>query len=240
MLMRSSWGPLLMLLCTASGFAVADEAPRAAPAPSFDVANASQQAGHPVVLWVTSKEWDGAAATQADQFAAKWPDRTIMVVNIYHLDATVAIRPAVEVKDRFEASTLKRIEDEIVVAMRKERLNVAMARLVGEVGAIAAGKPPEVWDSQKHPIQALMGGQDVSEKDKTTNALINIMAGLVLLGLFLWWLRIFLGNPKEALLGLAVLVVEGSLSSLSGGRGGGGGMSGGGGGFDGGGATGSW
>lgn len=247
---------VILTVCTAFAHAqVAEDGPNHgywAPGGEPDAAlaqaveNASQKAGHPVVLWRLASAEENAADQYANQFATQWPDRTIMVVNIYHLGSTVAIRPAAAAKERFTPATLERIAGEIQTAQRKDRLNLALARLVGEIGAIAAGETPEAWDEGKHPLQALMGGQDVPEDEKLRNAAINVAAGLLVLGLLAWWLRLFLGNPREALIGLFVLLVEGSVSSMSsGGSGGGGGnsgggMSGGGGGFDGGGATGSW
>lgn len=246
-----------VLLCAIAGFAMAGDAPDAQPGGFIDnrghirralpderpfleraVASATAQAGHPVVLFVDET---GAAGEQADRLAEKWPERTIVVVNIAeNLERTAAIRPAAEVKDRFEASTLARIEGKIADREQSRKLNVAMAEAVLEVGAIAAGKKPSSRGAWNHPIQLLTGGKDVTD-DERLGFLFGTLVALVLLAFVVWWFRLLIRNPKDAIIGLLVFFFEGAVSSSgSGGGGGGGGSSGGGGSFGGGGATGSW
>jgi hypothetical protein len=262
MRMRGARALMAMLLCAAAGLAAAQGAqpdptdlgpnagywaPERYPSPALNdaVANASQQAGHPVVLWVLSKKEPGSVVVLANRFAEKWPDRTLMLVNDNQLTATLVLRPAAAVKDLFTPLTSGRMEVQMQEAMRLDRVELALARLVGEVGAIAAGQTPEPWDPKRHLLQSMMGGQDVAEKDKWGNLALTLLFPLAIIGLLAWWLRLFLGNPKEAILGLLVMWAGGVLSNIGSGGGGsgsssGGGMSGGGGGFDGGGATGSW
>jgi uncharacterized membrane protein YgcG len=205
------------------------------------VASATAQAGHQVVLVINPVGRTGTVHDQAKVYREEWPERTIVVVNIAdNLDTTAAIRPAVKVKDRFDASTLARIEGGIAEGMRSGKLNKAMAGAVLEVGAIAAGQEPSSRGAWKHPVQLLTGGKDVTD-DERLYFLFGTIAALLVLGLAAWWIRLFIHNPKEAIIGLLVFFVEGAVSSAgSGGGGGGGGTSGGGGSFGGGGATGSW
>lgn len=112
-----------VLLCAIAGFAMAGDAPAVETGVLIDnrkatqdvrpfleraVASATAQAGHPLVLLVNET---GTVGEQADQLAEKWPERTIVAVTILdNQEAKAAIRPAVKVKDRFEAATLARIE----------------------------------------------------------------------------------------------------------------------------------
>lgn len=242
---------LSVLLCAITGFAMAGDAPAAEPGVIIDhwegadrafleraVASATAQAGHPVVLVVNRTEHAGE---QADRFAEKWPEHTVVVVTISEgLETTAAIRPAAGVKDRFDASTLARIEGEISAGMQSGKLNKAMAGAVLEVGAIAAGKEAFSRGAWKHPVQLLTGGKDVTD-DERLYFLFGTIAALLVLAFVVWWFRLLIHNPKEAIIGLLVFCFEGAVSSAgSGGAGGGGGASGGGGSFGGGGATGSW
>jgi hypothetical protein len=241
-----------VLLCAIAGFAMAGDAPAAEPGVLIDnrratqdvrpfleraVASATAQAGHPVVLFVDET---GTAGEQADRLAERWPERTIVAVNIFdNLEAKAAIRPAAEMKDRFEASTLARIEGEIAEGMRSGRLNKAMAGAVLEVGAIAAGQRPLSRGAWKHPIQLLTGGKDVTD-DERLYFLFGTMVALLLLYFVARWFRWFADDPKAAIMGLFIFFLEAGIGGGGRGGGGGGGMSGGGGGFAGGGATGSW
>jgi hypothetical protein len=243
-----------VLLCAIAGFAMAGDTPDAQSGEFIDnrghirralqderlfferaVASATAQAGHPVVLFIDET---GTAAEQADRLAEKWPERTIVVVNIAeNLDTTAAIRPASEVKDRFEASTLARIEGGIAEGMQSGRLNKAIAGAMLEVGAIAAGQKPLSRGAWKHPIQLLTGGKDVTN-DERRDFLFGAAAALVILSLVACWFWLLIHDPKAAIMGLIFFFVEVLFSG--GGGGGGGGTSGGGGSFGGGGATGSW
>jgi len=240
-----------VLLCAVAGLAMAADAPAAESGVILDhwearavrplleraVASATAQAGHPVVLFVGET---GSAGEQADRLAEKSPDRTFVVVMSDNTATKAAIRPAAAVKDRFEASTLARIEAQIADREQNRKVNVAIAEAVLEVGAIAAGNKPGSRGVSNHPIQLLTGGKDVTD-DERLGFLFGTMAALVLLAFVAWWFRLLIRNPMEAIIGLLVFFFEGAVSSSgSGGGSGGGGTSGGGGSFGGGGATGSW
>ena len=206
------------------------------------VALASARAGHPVMLIVNPKGRTRSADDQAELFASQWPGRTILVVNISDgLEVTGGFHPANEVKDRFDAAAIQRIKTEVAGALQHGRFNFVMVQVVREIGARSGGQAFVKWDPWKHPYRALTGGEDATDEER----LDKVVTGgflLALLILALAWLKMFLGDPKAALLNLFIFVAEGLLGAVvSGGSGGGGGgMSGGGGSFDGGGATGSW
>jgi uncharacterized protein len=238
-----------LLLCVIAGVAMAGEAPVSETGLMGSyfsigsserqfleraVASATAQAGHPVILAINPEGRTGTVRDQAEIFGEKWPERTIVVVNVAdNLETTAAIKPAHDIKDRFEASTLADIEGQISEGMQKGRLNTAMAEAVLEVGAIAGGGRPMSRGPWKHPIQLLTGGEDVTN-DERLDALFVILLVLIGLCFLAWWLRLLIRNPKEAIFGLLAFLFSGTIG------GGGGGSSGGGGSFGGGGATGSW
>lgn len=201
------------------------------------VASATAQAGHQVVLVINPEGRTGTVHDQAKVYREQWPERTIVVVNIAdNLETTAAIEPAGAVRDRFDATALTRIESDIADGMHRGRLNTAMAAAVGEVGALAAGQDPKSRGPWKHPLQVLTGGKDVTN-DERLGALFGVAAALVILGFVVWWFRLLIRKPMEAIFGLFTTLVGGAVG---GGDGDGGGASGGGGSFGGGGATGSW
>jgi hypothetical protein len=186
-----------VLLCAIAGFAMAGDAPAAQSGVFIDnrghirralqderlfleraVASATAQAGHPVVLFLDET---GTAREQADRLAEKWPESTIVVVNIAEdLKTTAAIRPAAEVKNRFEASTLARIEGKIAEGLQSGKLNTAISGAVLEVGAIAAGQKAFSRGAWNHPIQLLTGGKDVTD-DERLDLLFGTIAALLML-----------------------------------------------------------
>jgi hypothetical protein len=87
------------------------------------VASATAQAGHPVILAINPEGRTGTVRDQAELFGEKWPDRSFVVVNVADsLETTAAIKPARDVMDRFEASTLAAIEGQISEGMQSGKL----------------------------------------------------------------------------------------------------------------------
>lgn len=177
------------------------------------VVNASRDAGHPIVLVQDPELRFFSLPERAEQMARAWPDRTILLLsNSTGSDMEVVLRPADAIKLRFSRETIHRIESEVVAAAKDAELDRTLIRVIGEVGAIAAGHPVAAWIPREHPIQALLGGRDASD-DKRIKLGIGTFFKLVALILLLVWIWFFIKDPRQATVGLIFIIIDLFLGS---------------------------
>ncbi|MFI5120155.1 MAG: TPM domain-containing protein [Thermoanaerobaculia bacterium] len=202
------------------------------------VERASKASPHPVVLVFNPAKGLNTPLERTNKLEKAWPSRILLGVFTQEMSVTMAIPD--DVKDRFTDEEKRRIGNEVDRAMTKGTLVRTLARVTGEMGAIAAGHPPAPWIAWKHPFQTLAGGQDETPLPPP----LALGIGIAALALAFWFLYALVTNPKVVITVIAIDLVEGliggALDSIGGGGGGGGGFSGGGGSFGGGGSTGSW
>ena len=207
------------------------------------VEEASRRAGNNVVLVMNPELNFFPPRQRAEQLAAAWPGRTLLLICEYPVNSTnvvVVLRPDDRLSGRFSKSEIDRLEREVVEAANGKELGRTLVRALGEIGALSAGQPLSTWSPWRHPLEALTGGRDASSDARfvgTVNGLFKLaflIAGLV-------WLWFFIHDPREATVGLLYFLLSAFLGG-GGGSGGGGssGFSGGGGSSGGGGASGSW
>ncbi len=202
------------------------------------VERASRISPHPVVLVFNPAKGMDTPLERANKLEKAWPGRILLAV--FTQEASVIVAIPDDVKDRFTDEQKRRIGYEVDRAMTRGTLVRTLARVTGEMGAIAAGHAPTRWVEWKHPFQALAGGQDEAPLPPP----LALGIGIAALSLALWVFYSLVTNPKIVLTVIAIDLVDGliggALDGVGAGGGGGSGFSGGGGSSGGGGATGSW
>jgi len=200
------------------------------------VGRASRISPHPIVLAFDPAKGLNTPLERTNKLEKAWPDRILLGVFTQEMSVTMAMPD--DVKDRFSDEEKRRIGYEVDRSMTRGTLVRTLARVTGEMGAIAAGRPPAPWVAWRHPFQTLAGGQD----EVPLPPLLALGIGIAALAVTGWFLYALVTDPKVVLTVIAIDLVEGLIGGAmdSIGGGGGGGFSGGGGSFGGGGSTGSW
>ena len=122
------------------------------------VERASREAGHPIVLVLNPAKGLEAPVERMEKLAAAWPGRTL--VGVFTNERAALLHPADAVKARFSDADRRRIAAEIGRSLKRPTRARTLTRLVGEIGAISAGRPPAPWVAWKHPFRTIAGGQD--------------------------------------------------------------------------------
>ena len=122
------------------------------------VERASREAGHPIVLVLNPAKGLESPVERMEKLAAAWPDRTL--VGVFTNERAALLHPADAVKERFSDADRRRIAAEIGRSLNRPTRARTLTRVVGEIGAISAGRPPAPWVAWKHPFRTLAGGQD--------------------------------------------------------------------------------
>ena len=171
---------------------------------------ASKEAGHPIVLVENPEMNFFGPGERAEQLAAAWPGRSVLLLRREeNVPApAVALRPADEVRGRFPRERVERIEREVAAAVLENHLDETLTRVVKEIAALSAGKPPAMWSPWKHPVAWLLGGPEASPETKLARIGFGFFK-LAALGAAVAWVVWFVRRPGEATIGLIAFVVAG-------------------------------
>jgi uncharacterized membrane protein YgcG len=168
-----------------------------------------------------------------------WPDRNIVIVSPRDYFVSFHTTPATDAKLSSTATQdwAARIDHQFTKG--PVQLETTVARVIGELGETAAGRPPPAWHPLAHPLLTLAGGRDATPWPWPA----YLVVCLILVGLIGSLLYLFVKDPMAVIQGITFGALEGVVGAAFSGGGkssGGDGFSGGGGSFGGGGASGKW